>query len=572
MKFDIVFVTYNSQKWLENNIQSILKSDYDLKNISLYYYDNNSTDNTIEILNDIKNNYANTFNEIEIIKGKKNLGFGVANNKAAKLGNSEYIFFLNVDTEVDKDTFKKLSLNIKNSDEEFAVFELRQKPYEHPKYYDPVTQETTWASGACMVLKRSVFNETGGFDKNLFMYCEDTELSWNIRKRGYKIKYLYDTPITHYSYSNPDEIKEMQFISAFINNLYLRCKYGSLRNYIKGHLICLKSFKYNMAPNKLTNEEYKKIRNKMVKYYIKNCFKRITTFIKSRFTKNVGNFEPTFVWDLNYEVVKLDPFYVIDEEYKTDALVSIIVRTCGRPDMLRETLISLRKQSYKNIEIVIVEDGENISEEMIKKEFSDLNIVYEATKEKVGRSKVGNIAMKKAKGKYLNFLDDDDLFFPEHVEVLVKELEKNNVDIVYSTAFETAINILSKSPYKYEICAKGVRYSGKFSKIGLYKNNITPIQAVMFKKTVFEKCGGFDESIDALEDWDLWLNFSLEYPFYHIEKTTSIYRVPFNNVISKERQKFLDSSLDYLTKKHANDNIKLSPFDIFWDNVKKDGE
>ena len=93
-----------------------------------------------------------------IIKGDKNLGFGVANNKAAKLGNSEYIFFLNVDTEIEKDTFKKLSLNIKNSSSDFAVFELRQKPYEHPKYYDPVTQETTWASGACMVIKRSIFN------------------------------------------------------------------------------------------------------------------------------------------------------------------------------------------------------------------------------------------------------------------------------------------------------------------------------------------------------------------------------------------------------------------------------
>ena len=203
---------------------------------------------------------------------------------------------------------------------------------------------------------------------------------------------------------------------------------------------------------------------------------------------------------------------------------------------------------------------------MIKKEFSDLNIKYKATGKKLERSVCGNIGLKMATGKYLNFLDDDDVFYPEHVEVLLKEMEKNNADIVYSTGLETATNIISKDPYIYDIKTKIVRHFGKFSRLRLYENNITPIQCVMFKKEVFENCGGLDENITALEDWDLWIRFSLKYNFHYIEKTTSVYRVPFNNEISSERQKFLNSALDYVISKYDNNKISVNLADIFWKN------
>lgn len=565
MKLDVVFVTYNSIKWIDDNFNSILSSEYDLKNISLYYYDNNSSDSTIDKLNELKLKYGEKFNDFQVIRGKKNSGFGIGNNRAAKYGKSKYILFLNIDTVINKDTFLKIEKELSDDYENVGVYELRQYPYEHPKYYDPFTGYTSWASGACVIIKRKIFEKINGFDKNIFMYCEDVEISWRIRSLGYNIKYLYNVPITHYSYSSPNEFKVNQFVFGFINNLYLRCKYGTLRNVLKGHLLCLKLLKYNLAYPNVSNSEYKSIRIKAFKEYLKSFPKYIRARFVHLFNKH-NHFLPQFVNDLDYENNKLDPFYVISDNFKTNPLVSIIVRTCGRPSYLRETLISLRNQTYKNIEVVIVEDGKNISEKMIENEFSDLNIIYKATDEKVGRSAVGNIGMDLASGKYLNFLDDDDLFYPDHVQVLVKELEENNFDIVYSTAFETPINVISKDPYVYEVYDKVVRFFGHFSKLKLYKNNITPIQAVMFKKDVYKACGGFDEKIDALEDWDLWIRFSLKYNFHYIERTTSLYRVPANSEISLERQKFLNSSLDYLTKKHYNSKINLTVFDIFWNN------
>lgn len=559
MKFDIVFVTYNSEKWLEGCIKSILNSDYDLKNISLLFCDNNSSDNTIKKIEQIKKQYSKKFNKIEYIKSKKNKGFGAGNNLAASLNDSEYIFCLNVDTEIRPDTLSKLATQITQSDKEFGMWELAQRPYEHPKYYDPLTGETSWSSGACFVIKREIFELIKGFDTNIFMYCEDVELSWNVRKHGYKIKYLFDNPITHYSYTKPNEFKYTQFVYGFISNWYIRAKYGKFRNFLRGTQYMINTgIRGKFIPSDQPKSVAKKIKSEMrkalFKYSIRNLFINLTT--------KKGDFTPKFITGLDYEITKENPFFV-QSDYEAKSLVSIIVRTCNRPEALRENLISLRNQTYKNIEIVVVEDGKPTSEKMIKNEFKDLNIVYEATGKNIGRSAVANLAMKKAKGKYLNFLDDDDLFFPDHVETLVKVIEENDYDIVYDGSFETPINVLSKSPYKYEVVEVGLFGSSEFSRKRLYKVNLFPIQTVMFKKSLFEECGGIDESIDALEDWDFWIRLSLHHYYYHVNHTTSLFRTPAKKEDRLKRQQFLDDTLIYLEEKFKKYNPDKTVYDYY---------
>ena len=195
MKLDIVFVTYNSVKWIDNCIESIVKNKYNLKNVSLYFYDNNSNDDTIKKLNDNKDKYGSKFNNFDIIKGEINNGFGYGNNVASKNGNGSYILFLNIDTTIMEDTLTKIEEEIKKSDKTVKMWELSQRPYEHPKYYDPITGYTSWASGACVIVERKTFEELGGWDDNIFMYCEDVELSWNFRSHGFNIKYLFNVII-----------------------------------------------------------------------------------------------------------------------------------------------------------------------------------------------------------------------------------------------------------------------------------------------------------------------------------------------------------------------------------------
>ena len=443
MKFDIVIVTYNSKKWMENCINSIEnQKNFDLKNINLYIVDNGSNDGTIEYIE--KRASETTLGKIELLKTGQNLGFGKGNNFGFEKGTSEFVFFLNPDTELLEDTMDELEKSINNSEKEFAAWECRQKPYEHPKMYNILTGETSWASGACVIVKREVFAKIGGFDSKIFMYAEDVDLSWNIRLHGFKIKYVPKAVVIHYCYKNAGEIKPVQYYNSIINNLNLRRKYGSFRQ----RLAWYKHF-YKVITRK---GPFKGSRKNLIKYCLKN-FKYMSHYTKWRNRPEnkefFEKFTPNFVY-FDYEFVRQGDFEPIESKLKEKPLVSIIVRTCGRPNVLRETLISLRNQTYKNIEVVVVEDGENKSEKMLKEEFNDLNIVYKATLEKKGRCVVGNIGMQLANGKYLNFLDDDDLFFADHVETLVQAFEKHpEYKLAYTTSFESKIEVKSKEP-KYE--------------------------------------------------------------------------------------------------------------------------
>lgn len=561
MCFDIIFVTFNSEKWIDNCINSILSSDYNLKNVNLLFYDNNSTDSTIKILQECKQKYEYKLGNFIIIQSKKNRGFGVGNNKAAKFAKSDFLFFLNIDTEIFPDTLKKLENEILNTQEDFAAWELKQVPYEHPKYYDPHTNEVSWASGACIVVKKNVFKEVHGFSRMIFMYAEDVEISWHIRKKGYKIKYLPNIPINHYSYSKAYEFKPTQYIFSTINNLFLRYRYGKFLDMVKGNYYIAKIVLKNHGIASI--EEENKIRKKIFVEWIKMQFKALILLPMNVFSKTKGDFKPIFK-HFEYEEHKLDPYYEITKLKQYDYLVSIIVRTCGRPDVLRETLCSIRNQYYKNIEVVIVEDGPPISKQMIETEFSDMNVLYHSFGENKGRSKAGNYGMRIANGKYLNFLDDDDLFFPDHVSILVNELVNSNYKVAYSTAFETPIRVFSKSPYVYEITDRKVEYKGEFNRMRLMSSNITPIQCVMFEKEVFEKCGGFDEKIESLEDWDLWIRFALKYDWKYVPRTTSLYRVPYDRFQFLQRSQFIDSNLNYIKEKYKDTEVHLTVKDLWY--------
>lgn len=521
--------------------------------MTLTFVDNNSTDKTRELLKSFQSN--SLFKSFNTFFMDKNLGFGKANNYGVQKTEQEYVYFLNVDTEVDEDCFLFLSKAVESAPSEVALWESRQFPYEHPKVYNPVTLETSWSSGACMLVERERFIEVGMFDEKIFMYGEDVDLSWRLRAHGYKLQYTPKSVVTHYTYMSANEVKPNQFYNSTYMNLMLRYKFGTWKDIFKGYAMYNGLFFVNGPSTGHKKIIFKKIiasffdGGKYRRWYLRNKNKSFKADFK--------------LWD--YEIIRDGAFYV-NQFPAAQPLVSILIRTCGRPDVLREALISVRNQTYKNIEVVIVEDGPDVSRSMIESEFADLNYVYQATNQNVGRCIVGNIALETATGAYFNFLDDDDLLYSDHVEVLVHQLLTHpDHQAAYSISFEVPTEVLSREPYIYKELFHNVQHKQPFNRLVLMHHNYFPIQTVMFERGIFEELGGIDPSLEVLEDWDLWLRYALKYKFKYVEKLTSLYRIPAHPVHHGSRQELFDHYLEIVRAKHMNKKLEISIADIFKD-------
>ncbi|MDE7313093.1 MAG: glycosyltransferase family 2 protein [Eubacterium sp.] len=229
-----------------------------------------------------------------------------------------------------------------------------------------------------------------------------------------------------------------------------------------------------------------------------------------------------------------------------DPLVSIIIRTCGRPHILKHALESIRRQTYRNLEVIIVEDGKQTAQKMLQNDFADFSFpyLYEATGKHVGRSRAGNQAMQLSSGKYLNFLDDDDGLLPEHVECLVRALCGRKEKAAYSVAQERQIvtrDIRAKRNF--------IRYRQPFHRLLLCTCNYIPIQSMLFERSLFETYGGFDEKIERMEDWDLWVRYSMATDFVFVNQVTSYYHVPYGAKGKKKRGTELKRDADRLHEK-----------------------
>lgn len=242
-------------------------------------------------------------------------------------------------------------------------------------------------------------------------------------------------------------------------------------------------------------------------------------------------------------------------------LVSVVIRTCQRPYVLQKALDSVRRQTYPNIETIIVEDGDCMAEPMLRQKYMDLRYVYQSTGKHIGRSAAGNRGMELAKGKYINFLDDDDGFLPTHIEMLVKEIEQHKEKAVYAVAEERQI-VSCTMDRKRRIGKRFVRYRQPFNRLLLYTQNYIPIQCMLFERSLFEKLGGLDERLEVFEDWDLWVRYSTITDFRYIDHVTSYYLVSCSRKKKKHRALEFRNGSEQIYKKFQKYQVGFNVLQI----------
>ena len=562
-------VTYNSEKWLNAFFNSLYQQKLPCDQIALCMLDNGSSDGTYAWLQQHQATLTQKFASVALKQGP-NIGFGAGHNHNLALTHTPYFWVTNVDLEFEADTLTTLiataEQDVQANQAPAAAWECRQKPYEHPKDYHPVTGETAWCSSACVLFKTEALQSVKGYDPLLFMYGEDVELSYRLRDHGYKLKYVPKASVWHYTYEEAAQVKPQQFLGSTLANVLLRCRYGRKHEVIQGFIMFMALFA--MKPM------FSGMRTKLFGQLLK-LMQLAPKFLSSR-KKSQEQF-PFRMWD--YAMAREGAFYeypnaeqsaiVKASVSNTLPLLSVLMRTMpGRSGKLKEAIASVANQTYSHIELVVVEDGgQDVQSARPQIEALQKSGLVHSVKylplPKVGRCEAGNQALAAATGQLCCFLDDDDLFYADHLEVLVNAwLSKPTLGAVYSLAYEVRTEVISEEPWVYKDILHNMIHRQPFNRGVLWHHNYFPIQAVLFQRQLFLDYGGFDTSLDNLEDWNLWVRYSLKHDFEMVHKVTSLYRVPNDVNKALQRQSVLDDYYAKAQAKHAQLRVELSPAEI----------
>jgi GT2 family glycosyltransferase len=491
------------------------------------------------------------FTRVDLRRSDGNVGFGRGHNANAACGSAPFFFVLNQDCVLEPGVLDRVLATAAAAPRDVAAWELRQIPYEHPKGYDPVSLETPWASGAATLFRREAFDAVGGFEPRIFMYGEDVDLSWRLRARGWRLLYQPKLACVHRTYREAGEVKPLQVFGGVATNLCLRARFGGKLATLRGLAMLGGEI---LAPNSFPGR-----RRGLIAAGLR-FLARWPYFARTR-VRPTPTFHPFFSgW--SYELRREGAFVPMrahaDVPARPRPLVTILVRTVDRPMWLREALASCANQTYENLEVVVVEDGPERSRELVDSFRERLAIHYEATGHRVGRARAGNIALARAKGEWLNFLDDDDVLFADHVEVLVERALESGASAAYALAWETHTEV-DREQQRYREILHVTRHFQPFDRLTLWHHNYLPIQAVLFHRRLWERHGGFAEDMDQLEDWNLWTRYSLADDFVMIPKTTSKYRVPTDMRIAADRQALLDHAYADALERQRLMQVALSP-------------
>ncbi len=237
---------------------------------------------------------------------------------------------------------------------------------------------------------------------------------------------------------------------------------------------------------------------------------------------------------------------------KTGPKVSIIIRTKDRPHLLEEALQSVAVQTYTNLELIIVNDGGQSIDDVLKKFEPYLDIRLLNYDKNLGRAEAASKGLDYVMGDYIMFLDDDDLLYPEHCEILVDFLEHHDVKVAYTDTC-CAFYERDEETGSYRLIEKKVIYSNDFNKSVILFENITPIMCIIFSREVLKRVTRLEDML-MYEDWNFWVRISRHYDFQHIRQVTSEYRIftDRKGAYAHDHSPQRDYWLGYAFEKHRN--------------------
>ncbi|BAP55437.1 glycosyltransferase [Thioploca ingrica] len=202
--------------------------------------------------------------------------------------------------------------------------------------------------------------------------------------------------------------------------------------------------------------------------------------------------------------------------------IAIIVRTKDRPQLLTRSLQSLAEQKRIPDEVIVVNDG-GVAIDNIVSLFAALNIQLINNTHSQGRARAGNQGVQATHSQVIGFLDDDDRLLPDHLQRLEKARLLFDAKVAYS-----GCRLIQRELVGEEIVLQEKiigQFNDPYDAERLRYENYIPLINLLIDRELWLQSGGFDESFEVFEDWDLLFRLSQQTAFYHLNRITTEYAV-----------------------------------------------
>ena len=239
-------------------------------------------------------------------------------------------------------------------------------------------------------------------------------------------------------------------------------------------------------------------------------------------------------------------------------LISVIIPTFNRVDLLKNAINSVLTQTYSNIEIIVIDDNSNDKTESLIKNLNDNRINYIKNKENLKAPLCRNIGINKSRGEFIAFLDDDDIWYPNKLEEQIKLFDNSNVGLVY------CITDLFFENYNLTYSTKPQKRGNIFNDI-LVNNYIGATPSVVVRKEALKSLKiknneYFDTSFKARQDYDLWIRSDLNNHINAHKKINNKYKndIRLNLSDHQIKERSINQDLFLAAQAIKISNIKLA--------------
>lgn len=247
VQLSIIILSYNTKNLLRRCLASIYRKIKSV-NFEIIVVENASYDGSLEM---VKKEFTN----VKLIKNDSNVGFSKGANIGAKKAKKQILLFLNSDIELLSDDFNKV-IELLDKDGKAAVIgglmenPDKTKQRSFGKFYNlfqvglmliggdkaelpknvSTEKEVDWVSGGFLFIRKEIFDKFGGFDEKFFMYLEDMELCYRIKKQGYKVLFYPNVKAMHASYASSS--RSFAIIQIYKGIIYFYKKHKTTPEYL----------------------------------------------------------------------------------------------------------------------------------------------------------------------------------------------------------------------------------------------------------------------------------------------------------------------------------------------------